>query len=69
MKILTNQEIKDGYLSNNLKAKTVIKYLIESGFSTNKEINKTSLSELNYQGQKIDNVSLNSDYININFKK
>ena len=69
MKIKTNQEISKGYLSNNLKAKNVIAYLVKNGFTTKKEIEKTALSELDYQGQKIDNVSLNSNYIIINFKK
>lgn len=69
MKIKTNQEISKGYLSNNLKAKNVISYLCTQGFTTEKEINKTSLSELNFNGQKIENVSIGSNYININFKK
>lgn len=69
MKLLTNQEIKNGYLTNNLKTKNVIAYLVKNGFTTKKEIEKTALSELDYQGQKIENVSINSDYININFKK
>ena len=69
MKIGTNKEIKKGYLSNNLKVKNIISFLVKKGFTTNKEINKTALSELDYQGQKIKNVSLNSDYIIINFNK
>jgi hypothetical protein len=69
MKISTNKEIRKGYLCNNLKAKNVICFLITQGFTTKKEIEKTALSELDFEGKKIKNVSLNSDYIIINFKK
>ena len=69
MKISTNEEIKKSYLSNNLKAKDVISFLINEGFKTEKEIEKTSLSELDFKGKKIKNVSLNLNYININLKK
>lgn len=69
MKIETNQTIKEAYLTNNLKAVDVISFLLENGFKSDKEAQRTALSELDYQGQKIDNVSLNSDFIIINFKK
>ena len=69
MKIPTNKEIKNSYLSNNLKAKNVICFLITKGFKTKKEIEKTSLCELDFEGKKIKNVSLNSDHVIINFKK
>lgn len=69
MRLLTSEKIKQGYLRNNLKAKNVISYLITQGFSTEKETEKTALSELNFNGQKIKNVSINSEYIIINFKK
>ncbi|AKG94247.1 hypothetical protein AVT43_gp73 [Polaribacter phage P12002L] len=69
MKIETNKTIKEAYLTNNLKAVDVISFLLENGFKSDKEAQRTALSELDYQGQKIDNVSLNSDFIIINFKK
>jgi hypothetical protein len=69
MKIKTNQEIKKGYLSNTLKAKDVIAFLSKIGFTTEKEVEKTALSELNYHGRKIEKVALDSGFINITFKK
>ena len=68
MKILLNKNIRELYLNNNLKAKNIISYLTTQGFTTEKEIEKTSLSELNFEGKKIKNVSLNSDHLTINFK-
>ena len=69
MIVKTNKEIKEGYLKNNLKAKNLIAYLLKNGFTSTKEVFYSALNDLDYQGQKIKQLSLNSDKIEIIFKK
>ena len=69
MILTTNEEIRQGYLKNQLKAVTLINHLIKEGFTTEKQIENTSLLDLNFRGKKIKAVKLNQDKIQIEFKK
>ena len=69
MILTTSKEIKQGYLKNQLKAVVLIKHLIKQGFTTENNIENSSLLDLNFQGKKIKSLKLNQDKIQIEFKK
>ena len=69
MILTTSKEIKQGYLKNQLKAVVLTKHLIKQGFTTEKQVENTSLLDLNFEGKKIKSLKLNQDKIQIEFKK
>ena len=69
MTILLNKEIKKGIHKSELKAVTLAGFLISKGFTSSKEINKTSLQDLKYKGQTIKTASLLNYELIIEFYK
>lgn len=71
MKIKASKDICIKISSNNLKTWQLIEFLISKGYKTSKETFKTSLSDLIFNGQKIESCIFDNwkkEFI-INFKK
>jgi len=68
-KIQLSENLKKGYSKGILKAKTVIEFLLNTGFKSSKEPQFSALSDLSFEGKNIEKVNLNSDFIFIHFKK
>ena len=68
-KIQLSENLKKGYSKGILKAKDVIQFLLNNGFTSTKETNLSALSDLSFEGKNIEKVKLNSEFIFIHFKK
>ncbi len=70
LKIMTlqlNQELKKDVLKGQLKAVKLVNYLINQGFKTNQEPQKTSLNDLTFNNKKIKKAYLNNFQLIIKF--
>ena len=53
MTLQLNQELKKDVFNGKLKAVNLINYLINQGFKTDQEPQKTSLLDLTFEGKKV----------------
>jgi hypothetical protein len=62
MTIQLNEDLKKGLENKKIKTVDLIKFLIDKGFETSKELNKTALKNLTFQNKKV--IGANFDTIN-----
>jgi hypothetical protein len=62
MTIQLNEDLKKGLENKKIKTFDLIKFLIDKGFETSKELNKTALKNLTFQNKKV--IGANFDTIN-----
>tara|TARA_R110000772_G_scaffold264507_1_gene385119 strand:- start:463 stop:672 length:210 start_codon:yes stop_codon:yes gene_type:complete len=62
MNIQLNEDLKKGLENKKIKTVDLIKFLIDKGFETSKELNKTALKNLTFQNKKV--IGANFDTIN-----
>jgi hypothetical protein len=53
MNIQLNEDLKKGLENKKIKTVDLIKFLIDKGFKTSKELNKTALKDLTFENKKV----------------
>lgn len=68
IKIQFSKEIKIKIKTGYISTRELISFLITKGFDTSKDINKTALKDLSFDGLKCFTASNNNDYIILKLK-